>query len=157
MIGLALLGLAAGLIAGLLGVGGGVLFVPALVIFASLRQHVAEGTSLLAIVPVVLVGAANQRRYGNVNGRDAVVLGLLSVGGAGGGVVLADAIPGSALRIAFAAFTLYIAFRLAHNALRPRASHGSEAAAASRQPLADRAPPAARDAAEPVDSTGEKL
>lgn len=120
MIGLAALGLAAGLIAGLLGVGGGVLFVPALVLFAGLHQHVAEGTSLLAIVPVVLVGAASQRRYGNVNARDAVVLGLLSLGGAGAGVVLADAIPGSALRIAFAFLTLYIAFQLARNALRPQ-------------------------------------
>lgn len=118
MIGLIALGALAGVIAGLLGVGGGVLFVPALVIVAGLSQHVAEGTSLLAIVPVVLVGAASQRRYGNVRGRDGVLLGLLSVGGAALGVVLADAIPGVALRIAFAALTLFVAARLVRRVLR---------------------------------------
>ncbi|MHB1467867.1 MAG: sulfite exporter TauE/SafE family protein [Solirubrobacteraceae bacterium] len=123
MIALVAVGVIAGLLAGLLGVGGGVLFVPALVIFAGLSQHVAEGTSLLAIVPVVLVGAANQRRYRNVNGRDGVALGLLSVGGAAVGVVLSDALPGSALRYAFAALTLYIAFHLAWDALRRHPDH----------------------------------
>jgi hypothetical protein len=118
MIVLAVLGLVAGLIAGLLGVGGGVLFVPALVIVAGLSQHVAEGTSLLAMVPVVLVGAANQRRYGNVRARDGIALGLLSIGGAAAGVVLADALPGLALRVAFAALTVFIAIRLARRALR---------------------------------------
>ena len=125
MIVLAALGLVAGLIAGLLGVGGGVLFVPALVIVVGLSQHVAEGTSLLAMVPVVLVGAANQRRYGNVRARDGAVLGLLSVGGAAAGVVLADALPGLALRIAFAALTVFIAIRLAHRALRTPAGDGT--------------------------------
>ncbi|MHB1538210.1 MAG: TSUP family transporter [Solirubrobacteraceae bacterium] len=129
MIALAALGLLAGIIAGLLGVGGGALFVPTLVIFAGLSQHVAEGTSLLAMIPVVLVGAANQRRYGNVKGRDAIVLGLLSVGGAAGGVVLADALPGFALRIAFAVLTLYIAYRLARTALQPPARRAVDGAA----------------------------
>ena len=57
MIGAIAIGLAGGVIAGLLGVGGGVLFVPGLVIFLSLNQHHAEATSLLAIVPVAAVGA----------------------------------------------------------------------------------------------------
>jgi uncharacterized protein len=118
VIALIALGAVAGLIAGLLGVGGGVLFVPALVIFAGLNQHAAEGTSLLAMIPVVLVGAANQRRYGNVRGREAVLLGMLSVGGAALGVVLADALPGAVLRVAFAALTIAIAIRLARHALR---------------------------------------
>ena len=66
MIWLILIGLAAGALGGLLGVGGGVLFVPGLVIVVGLTQHEAEGTSLLAIVPVALVGALSQDRYGNV-------------------------------------------------------------------------------------------
>jgi uncharacterized protein len=118
VIALIVLGALAGLIAGLLGVGGGVLFVPALVIVAGLSQHAAEGTSLLAIIPVVLVGAANQRRYGNVRVRDGALLGMLSLGGAALGVVLADALPGLVLRIAFAALTLFIAARLVRRTLR---------------------------------------
>ena len=72
MIGALAIGLAAGVIAGLLGVGGGVLFVPGLVLFAGLDQHQAEATSLLAIVPVAIVGTYRQDRYGNVVRGDAL-------------------------------------------------------------------------------------
>ncbi len=85
MIGAIAIGLAAGVIAGLLGVGGGVLFVPGLVIFIGLTQHQAEATSLLAIVPVALAGAVLQDRYGNVRRGDALLIGALSVAGAAGG------------------------------------------------------------------------
>ena len=88
--------------AGLLGVGGGVLFVPGLVIFLGLGQHEAEATSLLAIVPVAIVGTYRQDRYGNVRRDDALLLGLLSVAGAATGVVLANALSGTVLRDAFA-------------------------------------------------------
>lgn len=118
ILGLLGIGLIAGVISGLLGVGGGVILVPGLVILLGLSQHEAEGTSLLAIIPVVLVGAISQRRYGNVRSEDAVVIGLLSVGGAAAGVVLANALSGSALRVAFATLMLVIAFRLARRALR---------------------------------------
>jgi uncharacterized membrane protein YfcA len=57
MIGTIAIGLAAGVVAGLLGVGGGVLFVPGLVLFIGLDQHHAEATSLLAIVPVAIATA----------------------------------------------------------------------------------------------------
>ena len=78
MIGAIAIGLAAGVVAGLLGVGGGVLFVPGLVLFLGLGQHQAEATSLLAIVPVAIVGTYSQDRYGNVRRHDALLLGLLS-------------------------------------------------------------------------------
>ena len=68
---------------GLLGVGGGVLFVPGLVILLGLDQHQAEATSLLAIVPVAIVGTYTQDRYGNVRRADALLLGVLSLAGAG--------------------------------------------------------------------------
>lgn len=112
MIGAIVIGLAAGVVAGLLGVGGGVLFVPGLVIFIGLTQHEAEATSLLAIVPVALVGAVAQDRYGNVRHRDAVTLGLLSVAGAAGGVAVANALSGEVLRVAFALLILYVAAQL---------------------------------------------
>ncbi len=80
------IGLCAGIIGGLLGVGGGVLFVPGLVIVLGLGQHQAEATSLLAIVPVAIVGTIKQDGYGNVRRKDALLMGLLSIAGVGGGV-----------------------------------------------------------------------
>jgi uncharacterized membrane protein YfcA len=125
VIGLIVIGLAAGVIAGLLGVGGGVLFVPGLVLFAGLDQHHAEATSLLAIVPVALVGTYRQDRYGNVRRHDALLLGLLSLAGAAGGVVLANLLSGAVLRDAFAALMVIVAIQLAHRALRGGAASRS--------------------------------
>jgi uncharacterized protein len=130
---LIVIGLLAGVIAGLLGVGGGVLFVPGLVIVLGLSQQVAEGTSLLAILPVVIAGAVSQRRYRNVRQRDALLIGVLSVGGAAGGVSLANALSGGALRIAFAALMVLIAAQLLRRSLRGgRRDEAEEAAAKQR-------------------------
>jgi uncharacterized membrane protein YfcA len=111
-------GLAAGLIAGLLGVGGGILMVPALVVFIGLSQIEAEATSLLAIVPTALVGAWRQAQYGNVRWRDGLVIGALSALGGAGGVAAANALPERALRLGFAAFMLVMAFQLVRRTLR---------------------------------------
>jgi uncharacterized protein len=117
MIGAIVIGMAAGVLAGLLGVGGGVLFVPGLVIFLSLSQHQAEATSLLAIVPVAIVGTYKQNRYGNVRRGDALLLGILSLAGAAGGVALANALSGATLRAAFAVLILLMAAQLVRRAL----------------------------------------
>jgi uncharacterized membrane protein YfcA len=116
LIGAIAIGLAAGVVAGLLGVGGGVLFVPGLVLFLGLDQHHAEATSLLAIVPVAIVGTYRQDRYGNVVRRDALLLGLLSLAGAGAGAALANALSGAVLRDAFAALMLLVAAQLVQRA-----------------------------------------
>jgi uncharacterized protein len=113
-----LLGVAAGVLAGLFGVGGGILFVPALSLAVGMSQVRAEATSLLAIVPVALVGAWRQRRYGNVDARDAAVLGLLSGLGVLAGVAVANAVPQRALEIGFALVALGIAGQMARRALR---------------------------------------
>ncbi len=118
MIGALLVGLAGGVIAGLLGVGGGVLFVPGLVLFLGLNQHHAEATSLLAIVPVAIAGTLRHDRYGNVVRADALVLGVLSLAGAAGGVALANLLSGRALRDAFAGLIVLVALQLARRALR---------------------------------------
>ena len=123
MIGAVAIGLVGGIIAGLLGVGGGVLFVPGLVIFLGLGQHAAEATSLLAIIPVAAVGAASQRRYGNVRDGDALRLGGLSLVGAAAGVVLANALSGPVLRDTFAALIVLVAAQLARQALRDGREH----------------------------------
>ena len=112
------IGAAAGVIAGMLGVGGGVLFVPGLVFLVGLGQHEAEATSLLAIIPVAIVGSYQQDRYGNVRRRDALLLGLTSVAGAAAGVALANAVSGAVLRDAFALFMVLVAAQLVRRALR---------------------------------------
>jgi uncharacterized membrane protein YfcA len=112
-------GLAGGVVAGLVGVGGGILFVPALVIFLDHSQLEAEATSLLAIAPVALVGAWRQARFGNVRVSDGIWLGLLSPLGVLAGVVVANALSQRALEIGFAVLVLIVAVRLAHDALRP--------------------------------------
>ena len=118
MTGAIVIGVAAGVVAGLLGVGGGVLFVPGLVILLGLGQHQAEATSLLAIIPVAIVGTYTQDRYGNVRRADALLLGLLSLAGAGGGVALANALSGTLLRDAFAVLMVIVAAQLVRRALR---------------------------------------
>jgi uncharacterized membrane protein YfcA len=111
------IGLCAGIIGGLLGVGGGVLFVPGLVIVLGLGQHEAEATSLLAIVPVAIVGTIKQDGYGNVRRKDALLVGLLSIAGVAAGVALANALSGSVLRVGFALLMLLVAYQLVRRAI----------------------------------------
>lgn len=113
-----LMGLAGGVVGGLLGVGGGVLFVPALVIFMDATQVEGEATSLLAIVPVAIVGTWRQARYGNVRLRDGIAIGLLSVAGVGAGVVVANEVSQRALELAFAGLVIVIAIQLVARAYR---------------------------------------
>jgi uncharacterized membrane protein YfcA len=118
----ALFGFAGGLVGGLLGVGGGVLFVPGLTIFMDASQVEAEGTSLLAIVPVAIVGAWRQRSYGNVRLADGIAIGLLSLVGVAIGVLVANAVPQRTLELGFAAFMILVALQLIRRAVRPRPS-----------------------------------
>jgi uncharacterized membrane protein YfcA len=112
------IGFAAGIVAGMLGVGGGILFVPALTLALGLDQVDAEATSLLAIVPVAVVGTWRQHGYGNVRVRDAFTLGVLAVGGAALGVVVANAVPERALKVGFALLMLFTAAQLVRKARR---------------------------------------
>jgi uncharacterized membrane protein YfcA len=112
------IGVAAGVLAGLLGVGGGALFVPALVLLLGLTQRDAEATSLLAIVPVAMVGAWRQSRYGNLRLTEGVVAGVLAVPGSIAGVALVNVLPDRAVQLAFAAFLVVIAARLARDSIR---------------------------------------
>ena len=82
-----LLGVVAGVLAGMFGVGGGILFVPTLT-WLGLTQLHAEATSLLAILPTAFVGSWRQVRYGNVNLRAATVIGVVSIAGVQVGVLV---------------------------------------------------------------------
>jgi uncharacterized membrane protein YfcA len=114
------LGFVAGILAGLFGVGGGILFVPTLTLGLGLTQIHAEATSLLAILPTVAAGTWTQRRYGNVRWRSGLVIGLSAIAGVEGGVVLAESISESALRRLFGVLMLLVAVQVAWRALRPR-------------------------------------
>jgi len=105
------LGLIAGVMAGLFGVGGGILFVPALVALG-LGQLDAQGTSLLAILPTVAAGTWNQRRYGNLRVRTAVVVGLASIIGVESGARIVVELDESLLRRLFAVLLFAVAAQL---------------------------------------------
>jgi uncharacterized membrane protein YfcA len=114
----AIMGFAGGMVGGLLGVGGGILFVPALAIFLDETQVRAEATSLLAIVPVAIVAVWRQLGYGNVRVREGLVIGALSPLGVAIGVVGSNEISQRALELIFAGLALVIAAQLIVRALR---------------------------------------
>lgn len=117
-----LLGVAAGVLAGMFGVGGGILFVPTLVALG-LGQVEAQGTSLLAILPTVLAGAWNQRRYGNLRPRTALVLGVASIVGVEIGARLATGLAEDTLRRLFGILLLAVAAQLVWRTRRVRARY----------------------------------
>jgi uncharacterized membrane protein YfcA len=114
-----LLGLCAGVLAGLFGVGGGILFVPTLVALG-LGQLEAQGTSLLAILPTVLAGSLSQRRYGNLRARSALIVGLGSVVGVEIGARIVIEVPEHTLRKLFAVLLFAVAVQLVWRTRRRR-------------------------------------
>ena len=114
----AAVGLVAGVLAGLFGVGGGILFVPALTFVLGLTQLHAEATSLLAIIPTSIAGVWQQQRFGNVRWRPALVLGVAAIAGVEGGVQLAESLPEATLRRLFGALMIVIAAQLAWRSRR---------------------------------------
>jgi uncharacterized protein len=113
------LGVAAGAVAGLFGVGGGIIFVPTLTLILGLSQLEAEATSLLAIIPVALLGSWRQTRSGDVRWRDATIMGLVSAATAVAGALIADVAPERVLRVGFAILLVATAVQLI---LRARAT-----------------------------------
>jgi len=114
----AVLGLLAGVLSGMFGVGGGILFVPTLTLVLGLTQLGAQATSLAAMIPVVCLGAWRQHRYGNVRWRTAGLVGAASGAGVAAGALLAEALADVTLRRLFAALLLVTAFQLALSELR---------------------------------------
>ena len=116
------LGLLAGVLAGMFGVGGGILFVPTLALGLGLTQIEAEATSLLAIIPTVVAGTWRQQRYGNVRWRAALIIGVAAVAGVEGGVLVAESLPEDVLRRLFGGLMLLVAAQVGWRAWR-RASY----------------------------------
>jgi len=121
----AVLGFVGGVLAGLFGVGGGILFVPTLVLVLGLTQVHAEATSLLAILPTVIVGTWRQRRHGNVDLRAGLLVGIASIAGVEGGVQIAKALPEDTLRRLFAVLMFFVAASLAWRAFHQKPPYAS--------------------------------
>jgi uncharacterized protein len=122
VIALAILGLAAGFLAGLLGVGGGILMVPGMVLLIGADQHVAQGTSLVVIIPAAISGTLAHYGARRFSPRDAVALAAGGIAGAVIGSLTALALDAEVLRRIFATFLLLSAIRLAWPIMRHRAS-----------------------------------
>ena len=112
------IGLLAGVLAGLFGVGGGILFVPTLTLGLGLTQLHAEATSLLAIIPTVVAGTWRQQRYGNVRWRPAVIIGLAAIAAVEAAVAVAETLPEHVLRRLFGVLMLAVAAQVAWRARR---------------------------------------
>jgi uncharacterized membrane protein YfcA len=111
-------GLVAGVLAGMFGVGGGILFVPTLALGLGLTQLHAEATSLLAIIPTAVVGTWRQTRYGNVALRAAATIGIASIVGVQAGVLVAESLPEHLLRKLFGVLLVLSAAQIAWRARR---------------------------------------
>ena len=107
-----LIGLGVGVLSGLLGIGGGVVLVPAMVYLLSVEQHTAQGVSLAVIVPTAVVGAITHYRHGNVLPRLAVGLGLAAVVGAVVGAWLSAMLDDDVLHRAFGALVVFVGARM---------------------------------------------
>jgi uncharacterized membrane protein YfcA len=104
-------GLFAGVVSGLMGIGGGNVLVPASTILLALEQHASQGISLLVIVPTAIAGAWSHYRRGNVDLRVVVFLTPGAVAGGLVGARVAQGIPGDQLRVIFGILLLYFALR----------------------------------------------
>lgn len=109
---LAAIGLAAGILSGLFGVGGGIIMVPAMVLLAGMAQHRASATSLASIVPIAAVGALIFGQSDSVNLAAASVLIVGSLVGVRIGTRLMARIGDDRLRIGFAVFMIAIALAM---------------------------------------------
>jgi uncharacterized membrane protein YfcA len=119
------LGVVAGMIAGVFGVGGGVVFVPTLVFLVGMTQVHAQATSLLAIIPVAILGTWQERSTGHVTWRHVAIIGTASIATAIAGAVIADHAPERILRAGYALILIWTAYRMAQGVRRRRAMRTS--------------------------------
>lgn len=112
-------GFLAGTVSGLFGVGGGVIFVPSLVFVFGMTQAEANATSLLAIVPVAIVGSYRQNKYGNVAVKEGLWIGVVSLPATVLAAWVANQLPNRVLQLLFVCLALYVAYRMGRRALKP--------------------------------------
>lgn len=106
------MGLATGLLSGIMGVGGGVILVPMLAVFLNLPQHLAQGVSMIVIIPTAIAGIIHFYKEKLIDFR---VAGLLAAGAIVGSLLssnLVQYIPGADLKRIFGAFVIYTGIRM---------------------------------------------
>lgn len=113
IIALIVLGLFSGVVAASLGLGGGIIFVPALVVIFGFDQHIAQGTSLAVIFPTAIVATMAHTRRGNVRWHLAVPIGIAGIVGAVLGAQIALRLDPDLLRRMFGIFLILLAARMA--------------------------------------------
>jgi uncharacterized membrane protein YfcA len=107
------IGLCAGVLSGLVGVGGGLIIVPALIFFLGFNQHQAQGTSLgLLLLPVGILAVVNYYNKGNVDVKVAAIMSIAFIAGGWLGSKLALRLPEDTVKKIFAVFLFYSAFKL---------------------------------------------
>jgi hypothetical protein len=109
---LAVIGTAAGVFSGLLGVGGGSVIVPLLVIWLAYGEREATGTSMMAITVIAVAGVIVQAFYGNVDAPNAALVAVPAVGGAIAGTALQQRVPERAISLLFAVLLVVVAIEL---------------------------------------------
>ena len=113
------IGLAAGILSGVFGIGGGVIIVPALIYLAGFRQHSATGTSLAVLLPPIGIGAMwEYYRHGNVDLRVAMIMAVAVFAGGWIGALVANRVAGPYLRLAFGLFVVVLGVSLIFGASR---------------------------------------
>jgi uncharacterized membrane protein YfcA len=117
LLALFVVGAASGVLAGLLGVGGGMLLVPFLVLAVGMSQHEAEATSLLVVLPTAVVATLTLQRRGVGDLRASLGMGLFGAAGAVGGALVALWLPADVLRTVFAVFVAVVGARLVRDAI----------------------------------------
>jgi uncharacterized protein len=116
---LVVIGLAAGVLSGVFGIGGGLVIVPALVYLAHFSQHQATGTSLAVLLPPIGIAATVEYyRHGNVNVRAALIIALTVFIGGWIGAVVANQVSGPHLRLAFGVFIVSLGVYLIYGAVQ---------------------------------------
>lgn len=135
--GLLLLGIFAGLLSGIFGIGGGIVIVPALIYFAGFEPQKATGTSLAILLPPVgLAAVVEYYRNGNVDLRAALLVAITFIAGAWLSAILANRLNGAVLKLAFGIFLIVLGLFMSGTSWQTlrRTSSATPAARAEEQP-----------------------
>lgn len=118
-IALLIIGLLAGILSGIFGIGGGVIIVPALIYLLGYSQHKATGTSLAVLLPPIgLAAVIEYYRHNNVDLYAAIIIALTALIGAWLGAILANQLSGPVLRLYFGIFVVIMGFYLIYGAIK---------------------------------------
>ena len=125
LLGLLALGAGLGVLGGLVGIGGGVFAIPILGVFFGMNEQLAQGTSLVMVVPNVAIGLWNYAKRGKLDLRISLALAVAALPVTIAGARLATLVPSTPLRIGFALFVLAIAAFMLFRTFGPRRDAGS--------------------------------